>query len=101
MQNRQSTEITSLVSGLSELVNCIEKDAKEGMVFMHKMEILLWNLVLVFNAMQFGQSRFSRTISAISEDLGIAQEKPTSGPIQDIVPGKSGEGSSAGEKCSE
>lgn len=45
--------------------------------------------------------KYSGTIAAISEDLGIAQEKPTSGPIQDTVPETSGADSGDAGKCSE
>jgi len=37
------------------------------------------------------QSQYSRTISAISEDLGITPAKPTFGPIPDTTPGISGD----------
>lgn len=43
--------------------------------------------------------RFSRTMSAISADLGIAQEKPGSGHILDIAPGETGGDSRGGQKC--
>lgn len=42
----------------------------------------------------------SRTTLGIFRDMGIIQEKPGSGPIQGIAPGKTGGDSSEGEKCS-
>lgn len=49
----------------------------------------------------FLRSAFSRTISAILEDLGIVGEKPTSGPTHDTTQETSGGDSKSEEKCSE
>ena len=46
------------------------------------------------------RSKYSRTISAISEDLGIAQEKLGSGHTPDTTPETIGETSGEGEKSS-
>ncbi len=57
-------------------------------------------MILLLEAEGSWQSLYSMTISAISEDLGIANEKPISGPTLDTTLDQSIVDSSGGEKCS-
>jgi len=65
-----------------------------------EIKLLLYPLLAILERKPGWRSRYSRTISAISADLGITNEKPTSGPTQDTMPGKTGADSASGEKSS-
>lgn len=64
------------------------------------MNLVLLRLQEVLYEKRIWFFKYSRTMSAISADLGIIPEKPISGPTQDTAPDQSGGGSKGGEKSS-
>lgn len=89
------------VLALLESVTELEKRLRlYGNLSQNASEAMMRSLLEVLKESAGWRSKYSRTITGISEDLNIAPEKPGSGVIPDTSQGKTGGGSSVGESSS-
>ena len=63
----------------------------------YRMKARLWELLMDLSGTPELRSKYSRTITAISVDLGLAPESPGSGVTPDITLGNAGKTSSKEE----
>ena len=86
------------VLALLESVIALERDIRlRGELYPLAEEGMLEHLQIFLQETPDLRSRYSRTITAISVDLGLAPESPGSGVIPDITLGNAGDDSSKEE----